>query len=192
MTNDLRELVTMRLAELGSPERPLSYRAAAARSSGRVSHGTIGRIARGDHAGLLTGETIDGLALALGVHPTVVEQAAGMYRERPLEPFHMPARADRLTRRERGVILAMVDALLAAAEQGHSMEPAAATGLPPQKYATPDIYAAAGSSAQDAYDLVAYSADGSGSLSKADMETIRRHEEEEEKRRRQDEDVDED
>ncbi|MEV0322983.1 hypothetical protein ACIBKX_33065 [Streptomyces sp. NPDC050658] len=186
MTNDLRELVTTRLAELGSPERPLSYRAAAARSSGRVSHGTIGRIARGDHAGLLTGETIDGLALALSVPPAAIEQAAGMYRDRPLEPFVMPARADRLTRRERGVILAMVDALLAAAEQGQSLQPAGAPSLPPQTYPTADLYAGAESPAQDDFDLVAYSADGSGSLSEADMETIRRHEEEE--RRRQTED----
>lgn len=185
MTNDLQELVTTRLAELGPPGRPLSYRAAAARSCGKVSHGTIGRVARGDHAGALTSETIDGLALALNIHPTAIERAADMYRERPLEPFAMPARANRLTRRERGVILAMVDALLSAADHGRSMRPALATGLPPQKYATTDHYAETSSAVQDKFDLVAYSADGSGTLSEADMETIRRHEEEE--RRRQNE-----
>lgn len=162
---DLQQLVTDRLIELGTPGRPLSYRAAAARGRGFISHGTIGRIARGEHAGVLEEDTVIGLALALGVSRTCVEKAAGTHRARPLEPFALPSRANRLTRRERAVVLAMVDALLAAADHVRPSDS--------------DSSFSANSTPADHvdYDLVAYAPDGSGSLSPEDAEAIRRYEE---------------
>lgn len=170
MVNGLQELVIERLSELGSPQRPLSYRAAAARSQGRVSHGTIGRIARGGHPGVLEEATLSGLALALDVPRARIELAAGIYRDQPAEPFVLPPRANRLTRRERAVVLSMIDALIAASEQGR--EPAHVSN-PTFDGRTAETQVPASAD----YDLVAYAPDGSGALSDADMETIRRHEE---------------
>ncbi|WKK24260.1 hypothetical protein QZH56_00875 [Streptomyces olivoreticuli] len=167
MASDLQELVTARLAELGTPGRPLSHRAAASRSQGHISHATIGRIARGEHTGTLEEETLDGLALALSLSRTDIEEAAGIYRERPAEPFVLPPRASRLTRREREAVLSVVEALLAAAEHGR-----------PTQHRHP-------LAAPEKYDLVAYSPDGSGRISQMDLEVIRLHQEEEQRRNRE-------
>ncbi len=163
MDSDLQQLVMTRLAELGIPRRPMSYRAAAARSHGLISHGTIGRIARGEHTGTLEEETIDGLSLAMDLPRARIERAAGLYRERPAEPFVLPPRASRLTRREREVVLGVVDALLTAAERGRA------------PHTSPRGHAPS-APAPEHFDLVAYTADGSGTVSTADLETIRRHE----------------
>ncbi|MFE1775567.1 hypothetical protein [Streptomyces sp. NPDC059008] len=164
MDNDLQQLVMTRLTELGAPHRPMSYRAAAARSHGLISHGTIGRLARGEHTGILEDQTLDGLALALALPRAHIERAAGLYRERPAEPFTLPPRASRLTRREREVVLSVVDALLTAADRGKAHST-------PRRSASP-------APAQEHFDLVAYTSDGSGAVSAADLETIRRHEQE--------------
>ncbi|WP_162889914.1 hypothetical protein [Streptomyces olivoreticuli] len=164
MTDDLQKIVVARLVELGTPRRPLSYRAAAARGQGHVSHGTIGRIARGEHTGTLEEETLDGLSLALDLPRTNLEKAAGVYRERPAEPFVMPPRASRLTRREREAVLNIIDALLAAAEHARPAQPALAS---PRRLLR-----------AEEYDLVAHTPDGSGRISPADMEIIRLHKEE--------------
>ncbi|ANZ21692.1 hypothetical protein SNOUR_42320 [Streptomyces noursei ATCC 11455] len=177
MEDDLQKLVLARLAELGSARRPLSYRAAAARSQGHISHGTIGRIARGQHTGALEDETLDGLALALDVPRTHIEKAAGIFRERPLQPFTLPPRASRLSHSEREVVLSVVDALLAAAARpgtAHRLKSTPSTGpLRPLRQTSP----AGHTPHRDDHALVAYSTDGTGRISSADLETIRRHEE---------------
>lgn len=113
-TTDLTRLIRDRLAELD-----LSYRAAAARSRGMITHGTIGAIATGKHGGGLSEQTIDGLALALDLPRTRIEKAAGIYREeRPAEPFRLPEELNRLTRKERSLLVQLGSALLAAREEG--------------------------------------------------------------------------
>ncbi|MFD8197559.1 hypothetical protein [Streptomyces wuyuanensis] len=166
MTPDLQQLVMDRLIELGTPGRPLSYRGAAARGRGFISHGTIGRIARGEHAGVLEEDTVIGLSLALGVPRALVEEAAGIQRERPLEPFVLPSRANRLTRRERAAVLGVVDAILAAADR---------TGA--CREVRPEYAAPSPAEENRAYGLVAYAPDGSGAISHDDAEAIRRYEE---------------
>ncbi|GAU71272.1 hypothetical protein SSP35_32_00010 [Streptomyces sp. NBRC 110611] len=177
MGDDLQRLVVARLAELGSPRRPLSYRAAAARSQGHVSHGTIGRIARGQHSGVLEDETLDGLALALDVPRTRIEKAAGIFRERPLQPFTLPARASLLSRSEREVVLSVVDALLAAATRtGATCQPKSAAS-PGTAHPVKQTPLTSRVPERDDHALVAYAVDGTGRISAADLETIRRHEE---------------
>lgn len=118
-TETLQDLVAGRLAELGSPGRPMSGRQAAERSGGRVSHSTINNIVNGKHSGRLDDRTIEGLALALDVTRSRVERAAGLYREgRPAAPFQLPPRANRLTLRERRLVIEVMDSLLAAREEG--------------------------------------------------------------------------
>jgi hypothetical protein len=173
MEYDLQKLVVERLTRLGSSRRSLSYRAAAARSQGLVSHGTIGRIARGQHTGVLSDETLDGLALALGVPRTYIEKAAGIFRERPPQKFTLPPRASLLSHKEREVVLSVVDALLAAASRAgtpRKEEPAV-------PYPVTQTLIADRAPERDDHALVAYAADGTGRLSKKDLETIRRHEE---------------
>lgn len=112
-TTDLSRLVRDRLAELD-----LSYRQAAGRSRGLISHGTIGAIATGKHGGDLAEQTLDGLALALDVSRRQIEEAAGVYRVRPAEPFRLPEELNRLGRKERALLVQMGMALLAAREEG--------------------------------------------------------------------------
>lgn len=102
----LQTLIVNRMAELG-----LSYRSAAARSGGLVSHATINNIVKGTHAGSFNDETLRGLALAVDVAQSRVREAAGMSRESPTE-FRLPKKANKLTAQDRRAVLAMVDALL--------------------------------------------------------------------------------
>ncbi|MFE6692052.1 hypothetical protein ACFVFQ_36990 [Streptomyces sp. NPDC057743] len=178
MKDDLQELVVARLAELGSRQRPLSFRAAAARSQGHVSHATIGRIARGQHTGVLEDETLDGLALALDLPRTHLEQAAGIFRERPAQPFTLPPRANLLSRSERDVVLSVVDAILAAGA-GATRRSRSAT---PLNTPSPLLHTASVRQApeRDDHALVAYSSDGTGCLSSADLDVIRQHAQERE------------
>lgn len=105
----LQDLVADRRAELG-----LSLRQAAEKSGGRVSHSTFGAIEHGQRT-RVDDTTIEGLAEALSVPLGRVRRAAGL-SERQLPPFVLPARADRLNARERRVVLAMIETLLAARE----------------------------------------------------------------------------
>lgn len=104
----LGELVTRRRASLG-----LSYRAVAERSDGLVSHSTVHEIESGSRA-TPTDETIDGLALALDLPISQVRRSAGLPPPDIETPFVLPRRANRLSRKERGAVLAIVDALLEA------------------------------------------------------------------------------
>jgi hypothetical protein len=56
----LQELLVNRMSELD-----LSFRGAAARSGGLVSHGTLNNIALGRHSGNYDDETLRGIALAI-------------------------------------------------------------------------------------------------------------------------------
>jgi hypothetical protein len=68
----LQELVSNRLLELG-----LSYREAASRSQGLLSHSTFSRLCDSKRwAGRVTGRTVSGLALALDLPESRVRKAA--------------------------------------------------------------------------------------------------------------------
>lgn len=104
------------LADLIAAERKrqgLSLRDVAERAGGLVSHSAIAAIERGQRASV-TDETIDGLAKGLDVPVDRVRRAARVARPDVDGPFVLPRRAARLSRRERELVLAMVDALLEA------------------------------------------------------------------------------
>jgi hypothetical protein len=92
-------------------ELDLSFRRAAARSGGLVSHATLNNIVLGRHSGHFDDETLRGVALALDLAQSKVREAAGEDRQTPSE-FRLPKKANRLTPAERAAILKMVDALL--------------------------------------------------------------------------------
>ena len=119
---DLQQLVESRLAELGDARAPMSARAAAARSNGQVSYETLRLIARGEHSGRLSDETVAGLSLALDVPRSRVLAAMGRTMTGPQRPFEAPARWQRLTHRQRQLVVSVGDALLAAYEQGREDE----------------------------------------------------------------------
>jgi transcriptional regulator with XRE-family HTH domain len=101
----LQDLVTSRLAELG-----LSYRAAAARSGGFVSHAHLSNIAKG-RSGRIAADKLRGVALAIDVPLSVVEEAA--FKGPDSDPeFRLPKKANKLTDRDRKAVLAIVNALL--------------------------------------------------------------------------------
>ena len=102
----LQTLIVTRMAELG-----LSYRSAAARSAGLVSHSTLNNIVLGTHGGTFDDETLHGIALAMDLPQSRVRDAAGASKEAPTE-FRLPKKANKLSPTERRTILAMVDALL--------------------------------------------------------------------------------
>lgn len=112
-SNDIQQLVRDRMKELD-----LSYRQAAAKSNGLVSHGTLNAIATGRHSFRISASTVDGIALALDLEPAVIEQAVGRAARASLEVFVLPERASKLSAQERRAIVAMMDALLTAAESG--------------------------------------------------------------------------
>lgn len=105
----LQKLVIDRMADLD-----LSYRAAAARTDGLISHGTLNYIALGQQKpGSITGRTIRGLALALDLPVSKVEKAVADSGDALPVEFRMPKKADKLTPKQRKAVLAFVNALLA-------------------------------------------------------------------------------
>jgi hypothetical protein len=104
----LQELVTSRLADLD-----LSYRAAAARSNGLISHGTVNYIAQGvTRPESLQPRTIRGLALALDLPVSEVERAVHESGGKLTVEFRLPKKADKLSPAQRRAVLAFVNALL--------------------------------------------------------------------------------
>jgi membrane-bound lytic murein transglycosylase B len=101
----LQRLVADRLAELDR-----SYREAARQSGGLVSHGTLQKIATGQHSGRLNESTLRGIALAVDVPASVVREAAGTRAD--FGDFQLPERASKLRPKQRKALLAMMDALL--------------------------------------------------------------------------------
>jgi hypothetical protein len=100
--DQLQQLVLTRLAELGEPGTPMSARAAARRSHGRVSYDTLYQIANGKHSGRLTDATAEGIAAALEVPVARVYDAAGA--PRPQGRWLPPERFDRLTIEQRRIL----------------------------------------------------------------------------------------
>lgn len=111
----LQELLEKRLHEMGGPREPKTLLAAyndLPEGGDWVSYEVVRRVSRGHTR--ITDRAARTLATMLGVHEDAVREAAG---QRPrLEPFELPPRASRLDENERGVVLAVVDAILAAAE----------------------------------------------------------------------------
>jgi transcriptional regulator with XRE-family HTH domain len=91
----------------------LSLREVAELSGGIVSHSSVHAIEHGARSEV-GDETLDGLAKALGVPIDRLRRAAGVRTPDVQEPFVLPRRASRLSRKEREVVLSMVDALLEA------------------------------------------------------------------------------
>lgn len=110
MTSEtLAELVAAKRGELG-----LSYRQAAERSQGLISHSRLAAIENGEDRGV-SDALLRGISTALDLPISRVRKAAGAP---PTDrPFTLPARANRLTPRERRLVLNLVDTLLAAREQ---------------------------------------------------------------------------
>lgn len=106
----------MTLSELVAAERQrqgLSLRQVADRSGGLITSSTVHAVERGDRQ-TFEDDTLDGLAKALDLPIDRVRKAAGVRRPDTDELFVLPRRAQRLNRRERQVVLDVVDALLEA------------------------------------------------------------------------------
>lgn len=115
--DQLQQLVLTRLAQLGEPGTPMSARAAARRSHGRVSYDTLYQIANGKHSGRLTDATAEGIAAALEVPVSDVYDAAGA--PRPQGRWLLPERFDRLTIEQRRLVEEFCGALLDADARGY-------------------------------------------------------------------------
>lgn len=104
----LQKLVNDRRAELN-----LSYRAAAARSNGLISHSSLNFIANGQmRAESLGPQLIRGLALALDVNVSEVERTVKASGGKLVTEFRLPKKADKLSPSQRKAVLAFVHALL--------------------------------------------------------------------------------
>ena len=94
----------------------LSYRQAATKSGGKVSHGTLNSIVTGRHTWRLDDRTVEGIATALDVDEDTVRRAAGQASRTEATEFVLPPRAQRLSAQDRRAVLVMIDALLSAGE----------------------------------------------------------------------------
>lgn len=115
--NQLQHLVLTRLAELGTPGKPMSAREAARRSDKRVSYDTLYKIANGKHTGKITKRIAEGIAAGLEVPASRVYDAAGA--PRPQGRWLPPERLDRLTIEQRRLLEDMGAALLEADAKGY-------------------------------------------------------------------------
>lgn len=107
MSLTLAELVAARRAELG-----LSLRQVAEKSQGLTSPSHIGYIEQGNVVDV-SDRVLTGLSVALDLPVGQVRRAAGLQPSEP-RPFVVPERAGRLNARERKLVLALIDTLLAA------------------------------------------------------------------------------
>lgn len=114
--NELQQLVLRRLDALGDHTGPMSTRAAAERSGGRVSYETLRGIARGTHSGKIADRTAEGIARALDVPVGEVYGAAHV--PRPQSRWRWPERFDRLDAAQRRLVEDVAAALLEAHEKG--------------------------------------------------------------------------
>lgn len=115
-------------------ELALSYRRAAEKSGGLVSHGTLNSIVTGRHSWKMDDRTMRGIATALEVDLAVVEAAVGRAVRVAETEFVLPERARRLSPQERRAVVSMIDALLTAADHASSqdtVDAAAHEGLDP-------------------------------------------------------------
>lgn len=109
---DLQRLVLDRLSELD-----LNYHQASQRTHGKLKHQTLSAIGRGEHSGRIKDNTAELLALALDVPVSTVRRAAHMSQTQPPTEFTLPAKANRLSPKQRKAILAIIDGFLAEQEQ---------------------------------------------------------------------------
>lgn len=114
--NELQDLVLRRLAELGVPGAPMSIREATRRGRDLINYETLRKIARGEHSGVISDQSAEGLALAIEVPVAQVYQAARA--PRPLTRWHWPPKFDRLDLDDRRVVEDVASALLRAHERG--------------------------------------------------------------------------
>lgn len=117
VADQLQHLVLTRLAELGTPGKPMSAREAARRANGAVSYDTLYQIANGKHSGRLTDPVAEGIASALDVPVSRVYDAAGA--PRPQGRWLLPERFDRLSTEQRRLIEDFCAALLKADADGY-------------------------------------------------------------------------
>ena len=108
MPTAIQQLVKERLAADN-----LTYRDAAARSGGLVSHATLNQIALAKYPlARVNPRTIRGLALALDVKVRDVEEALKASGGNAPSEFTLPPKANQLTAKQRKAVLAFIDALL--------------------------------------------------------------------------------
>lgn len=102
----MQKLIGDRLAE-----QDLSYRAAAERANGLISHSSLHQIHVGRSLGPWSDKTLAGVALALDVPlPVVKKQAQETHPS--FTTFTLPAKAKKLNAHQRRLILEMIDMLL--------------------------------------------------------------------------------
>jgi hypothetical protein len=114
--NELQDLVLRRLAELGTPGRPMSMRQAVLKTRGAVSYETFRGIARGEHSGNIADKTAEALSRARDVPVQQIYDAARV--PRPASRWVMPARFDRLDIPQRRLVEDVAAAILEAYEKG--------------------------------------------------------------------------
>jgi hypothetical protein len=114
--NELSDLILTRMAELGTPGKPLTLREVSRRTRGRVSYEVVRKISRGEHSGRLQDTTIEGLAAALEVPAQTIYSIARV--PRPLTRWQWPARYDRLDAAQRQIVEDVAAAMLDAYEKG--------------------------------------------------------------------------
>ena len=110
----LAELIATALRERGSPDKPWSYRKAATFLDDEgfpLSPETLRRLATGDIR--QPGDTTIQALITLGLDPQELLPAIGIPIPETYEPFHLPLRANELTRAQRAAVLATIDAFLA-------------------------------------------------------------------------------
>ena len=138
---NLKQLLERRLTELGSRRgrgEKLSLREAWLKLPEKpgggnvISYETARRIREDGHQNI-NDETADALAVMLKVKVDEVLVAAGQRKR--LGRFELPRRADRLTERERQIVLDVVDAILEAAEGHRNAPPLRRTKTPLQRKA---------------------------------------------------------
>jgi transcriptional regulator with XRE-family HTH domain len=104
----LRQLLNDALARSGWTLREVERR-----SEGRLGRDTLSRI-RSGRTRHVRPDTLQALHEVLRIPLTRLRAANGQAARVPPEPFMLPARANGLTARERALVLAVVDGLLAA------------------------------------------------------------------------------
>lgn len=114
--NQLQDMVIRRLDELGDGTEPLSFRAAAERSRGLLTHETVRSLALGKHTNRIRDKTAQGLSNLLGVPVDRVYAAAQV--PKPGVRWQWPPRFDRLNEAERRSVEDMAQRILDAYERG--------------------------------------------------------------------------
>jgi len=108
----MQKLVSDRYHELGLSFRELAAKTEDENGEHRVSHATLSNIYRGHHKWTFSATTLEGIAIALDLPLSKVQEAAGMSTEPRHTVFRVPERLHRLSPRNRKVAVRFMDALL--------------------------------------------------------------------------------